>query len=489
MKNVMMPVSVVDLVAEPSLQLVPKTSHCAAAVRPISWVSTTELPDPVPFLRGDELVLTTGMYERTDEQWWELIDRLARLPIAALCFGTGLVHREVPDVVVRAAEECGLALVESPCEVPFIQISHWVADRIFAEQYDAVRANVAVQDELVRALLAGNGLTGLLSRLYVHLGRTPVAVVGVDGAVLAKFPQHAAVPDAAVRRPVEIDQVPVAQVCADIPAQFESVLSFAANILGLEIARHQAVLTGRRELLGHVVEDVLEHVISDREGRARLARARVPIGEPNHVVLATVAGPADRLRRLPWAVGQLVERRDDHQPTAVIDNSAVLIVPATADVAGIATELRDRLAVLDPQVGVGVSTARSGVPGLRIGHAEARQASAQGPGVHPAGPLSVTGLLAGSVDLPMKELAETTLARLLRYDVEHDGELLATLRAYLDHDCSPSVTAKALAVHRNSLRYRLQLVEQLTGRDLARLTDRIELWFAVRALSRGADEP
>lgn len=485
----MMPVSVADLVEERSLRLVPKTSHCGTAVRPISWVSTTELPDPVPFLRGDELVLTTGLHERGDDQWWELIDRLARLPIAALCFGTGLVHRAVPDVVVHAAEQCGLALVESPREVPFIQISHWVADRIFAEQYDAVRANVAVQDELVRALLAGNGLNGLLSRLYVHLGRTPVAVVGMDGVVQAKFPQRAALPDSTVHRPVVIDQVPVAQVRADIPAQFESVLSFAANILGLEIARHQAVLTGRRELLGQVVEDVLEHVISDREGRDRLAHAQVPIGEPTHVVLAAVAGPADRLRRLPWAVGQLVERRDDHQPTAIIDNEVVLIVPATADVGRIAAELRERLAVLDPQVGVGVSTARSGVAGLRIGHAEARQASVLGPGVHSAGPLSVTGLLTGSVDLPLRELAETTLARLLRYDAEHDGELLATLRAYLDHDCSPSATAQALNVHRNSLRYRLRLVEQLTGRDLARLTDRIELWFAVAALSRGAGEP
>ncbi|MER7014438.1 PucR family transcriptional regulator ligand-binding domain-containing protein [Saccharopolyspora sp. NPDC000359] len=481
--------SVPELLAERSLRLVPRTSHCATSVRPISWVSTTELPDPVPFLRGAELVLTTGMQERSDEQWWDLVDRLARLPVAALCFGTGLVHRAVPDVVVRAAEECGLALVESPCEVPFIQISHWVADQIFAAQYDAVRANVAVQDELVRALLDGNGLTGLLSRLHVHLGRAPVAVLGVDGAVLAKFPQHAAPPDPGARRPVEIDRVPVAQVCADIPAKLESVLSFAANILGLEIARHQAVLTGRRELLGQVVEDVLEHVISDREARARLLRARVPIDEPNHVVLAVVDGPADRLRRLPWAVGQLVERRDDHQPTAVIDGTALLIVPAAADAAGVAAELRDRLAVLDPQVGVGVSTARTGVRGLRIGHAEARQASAQGPGVHPAGPLSVTGLLAGSVDLPLRDLAETTLARLLRYDAEHDGELLRTLRAYLDHDCSPSATAQALTVHRNSLRYRLGLIEQLTGRDLARLTDRIELWFAVRALSPGAGGP
>ncbi|MGW1401326.1 helix-turn-helix domain-containing protein [Streptomyces sp. NPDC002405] len=43
-------------------------------------------------------------------------------------------------------------------------------------------------------------------------------------------------------------------------------------------------------------------------------------------------------------------------------------------------------------------------------------------------------------------------------------------------------TARELTLHRNSLRYRLRLIEQLTGRDLDRLADRTELWLAALAL-------
>jgi purine catabolism regulator len=101
MHNLRVPVSVPDLLAEPALRLRALSSHCHDAGRRIGWVSTTELPDPMPFLRGDELVMTTGMLPRDDAEWIRLLSRLAELPVAAVCFGTGLVHQEVPSVIVE----------------------------------------------------------------------------------------------------------------------------------------------------------------------------------------------------------------------------------------------------------------------------------------------------------------------------------------------------------------------------------------------------
>ena len=41
--------------------------------------------------------------------------------------------------------------------------------------------------------------------------------------------------------------------------------------------------------------------------------------------------------------------------------------------------------------------------------------------------------------------------------------------------------AARLSVHRHTLRYRLQRIEQLTGRDLANARDRLECWLALKA--------
>lgn len=498
-----MPVLVSDLLAQSPLRLRPLTSHCHSADRTISWVSTTELPDPLPFLRGGELVMTTGMRERDDAEWTDLLGRLAELPVAGLCFGTGLVHRDVPPVVVDTAERLGLALVGSPVEVPFVQISRWVADRIFAEQYDTVRAAVTLQDQLVRELLSGHGLRGLLRRLHRTLGAGTVAVVEPGGRVLARHPASSpwphddttgAEPDDGTEEPGEsvpivVDAVPVARLRTRRPTPRQDVLSFATNIIGLEVARHQAVLTGRRELLGQLLEDVLHRTVSDGDARRRLAAHGLALDGPrasaHTVVVARIAHDPGRLRSVPWTLGPHLERTGDRLPTALIDDTVMVVVPEGADATASARTVAAHLSTLDPRVGVGVGEARRGVTGLRLGYFEARQAARSGPGVHRAAPLSIAGLLMGNLDLPLRELGHAVLAPLSQYDTTHRAELVTTLRAYLTNDCAPAATAAALTLHRNSLRYRLQLIEQLTGRDLTRLTDRTELWLALLALDAG----
>ncbi|MDI3402390.1 PucR family transcriptional regulator [Streptomyces cavernicola] len=495
-----MPVSVPDLLAEPALRLRALNSHCHDADRRIAWVSTTELPDPLPFLRGDELVMTTGMLERDEPQWARLIERLAELPVAALCFGTGLVHQEVPPVVVEAADRAGLALVGSPVEVPFAQISRWVADRIFAERYDAVRSAATLQDRLVRELLSGGGLRGLLRQLHRQAGAGPVAVVEPGGRVLARHPASSTWPEdeaagtdgrapqaAGASVPITVDGVPVAELRTQRPTRRPDILSFASSILGLEVARHQAVLTGRRELLGQLLEDVLHRTVSDGDARRRLVAYGLAVEGQHAVVVARVGGDPARLRSLPWTLQPLLERAGDRLPTALIEDTVMVVVPDGVDAEGAARTVADHLRVVDPQVRVGVAEPRRGVTGLRLGYFEARQAARTGPGVHRAAPLSIAGLLLGNLDLPLRELGHSVLAPLLRHDEAHRAALVPTLRAYLAHDCSPGATAAELTLHRNSLRYRLGLIEQLTGRDLDRLADRMELWLALAALEADPD--
>ncbi|WP_232534997.1 helix-turn-helix domain-containing protein [Nocardia terpenica] len=44
--------------------------------------------------------------------------------------------------------------------------------------------------------------------------------------------------------------------------------------------------------------------------------------------------------------------------------------------------------------------------------------------------------------------------------------------------------ADRMHLHLNTVRYRIGRVEELTGRDLGRLDDRLDLYLAVRARSR-----
>ncbi len=67
---------------------------------------------------------------------------------------------------------------------------------------------------------------------------------------------------------------------------------------------------------------------------------------------------------------------------------------------------------------------------------------------------------------------------------EH-GPLLAAVRALLRHDGQYAAAARALGVHENTLRQRMAKVEQLTGRDVRRTEDRVDLFLALEAADYG----
>jgi sugar diacid utilization regulator len=59
------------------------------------------------------------------------------------------------------------------------------------------------------------------------------------------------------------------------------------------------------------------------------------------------------------------------------------------------------------------------------------------------------------------------LARLLDYDRRRNAQLLDTLEQYLRERRSIAQTARALYIHPNTLRQRLERIEKLSGLDLA----------------------
>jgi purine catabolism regulator len=55
-----------------------------------------------------------------------------------------------------------------------------------------------------------------------------------------------------------------------------------------------------------------------------------------------------------------------------------------------------------------------------------------------------------------------------------------TLRVFLAADCSWADASARLQIHRHTLRYRIQKIEELLGRKLADTSTRAELWVALQ---------
>ncbi|MEV4189634.1 helix-turn-helix domain-containing protein, partial [Streptosporangium canum] len=72
------------------------------------------------------------------------------------------------------------------------------------------------------------------------------------------------------------------------------------------------------------------------------------------------------------------------------------------------------------------------------------------------------------------------LGRLEEYDAAHQTELVETLETFLEESGSWAATADRLHVHVNTLRYRLKRIEELTGRSLHALDERVDFLLALR---------
>jgi purine catabolism regulator len=143
-----MELTVAGLVSELGLELV---SGAEQARAPVRWVHSTELPDPTPWLRGGELLLTTGVQLEGAKAQRELIDRLADHDIAGLGFGTGFRHKRLPAALVTAAQKRSFPLFEVPYELPFIAITERAFAELVNERYELLQRNMA-GDVLAEAL-------------------------------------------------------------------------------------------------------------------------------------------------------------------------------------------------------------------------------------------------------------------------------------------------------------------------------------------------
>lgn len=91
---------------------------------------------------------------------------------------------------------------------------------------------------------------------------------------------------------------------------------------------------------------------------------------------------------------------------------------------------------------------------------------------------AITTLRAATVDI-----AHAAIGKLQAYDEKHSAQLLETLRTYLACACSATAAANDLFVHRTTLLYRLERIEEVGGVDLTDPQTRFHLDLSLRLIA------
>lgn len=169
------------LLAQPELDLRLVVGDASGDV---SWAHASDLEDPTPWLKGGELLMTTGsQLPRSTQGRRSYVDRLTKAGIGGLGFGVGIAHERIPSQVVDACAEQGLALFEVPLPTPFIAIAQAVARRVAELDTETLQRALAYQRRITRTAVR-SGLQGQVAVLSREL---PCQALVLDeyGAVMA----------------------------------------------------------------------------------------------------------------------------------------------------------------------------------------------------------------------------------------------------------------------------------------------------------------
>lgn len=95
--------------------------------------------------------------------------------------------------------------------------------------------------------------------------------------------------------------------------------------------------------------------------------------------------------------------------------------------------------------------------------------------------LGVYRLLGQLEDIPaVRSFTMQVIGPLVEYDRRHNSTLVQTIDAYFNHHGNISQTAESLFIHRNTLLYRLERIQELTGHDLNQANMRLGLHLALK---------
>jgi PucR family transcriptional regulator, purine catabolism regulatory protein len=513
--------TVSSLLADLGLEL---AAGDGAGDRAVRWVAISEHEDPTPWLSGGEVLLTTGYNLDSPQKQRAYVGRIAKHGVAALGFGVGFDHGKVPGAIVSAAQKQGMPLFEVPYEMPFIAISEKAATHLVNEQYDTLARGSRVHEQLERLVIDGGGLDEITASIAGAVGGAALvfdaAAQQVASAPAEGSPRSGDVAEIAgeiARRleangegatPFELRAMPDRSLVVPVPGRrgappvgwlavlakrgplgdFERLIARQASIVvGLELMRERVVNETERRLAGDLLADALSGRLDPEELGGRLR----PFGIGSDAAVLVFALPDP-----PGAEVALEAHLTRAGVPALVATASAgsgpllcaVVAAGADDPVAVARAAREALVKGNPEVRAAASRSVP-VASLRRAFHEARCAleatslqNGNGPDVASHRDLGAfTLLLALQDDEALRLYADGLLEPIGRNEGEYGGELLRSLEAFIENNGNWERAARQLYCHRHTLRYRIRKIEELTGRDLSRATDRIELWLALRA--------
>jgi PucR family transcriptional regulator, purine catabolism regulatory protein len=513
--------------------------------RVVRWVHISEQPDIAKYLKGGELLLTTGMGLGDDGQVHRRFVRsLAQAAVAGVLVRLGGAFSSLPSAFLDEAQALSLPVIVLHHRIGFVEVTEQVHGAIISKQLDMLRRAEDLRRELTELVLSGGTLRQVLGRLADLVANGVVledtahqvvdfALLGRESAKLLNAwarhsrAEHAVSADQAAKlehsepdcawvairlRGEEWGRLHVLETHHRLDEIDVLTLDRAAAGVGLALLAEHDARSSAERAGSLLMADLLDRRLPTAEeflARARSLRLEFK-GSKVAALAVELVGIADMITGDPWVPDphntrtRLLEhvraalRAHEGEGLCALDGNRVLAIfrldgsrSARELVEEVSRDVCERVSSswsgrIVPVVGASGETP---LEQARRALQQAAEAATYGTrvtdrdAVYHYDDLGVYRLLMQFADGPeLASYVEAELGPLLEHDARSRLALLPTLRIFLDHGGGTSASARELFVERRTVYHRLTAIQGLLGRDLSDPDTRLRLGVALRAL-------
>lgn len=487
------PISIADILRLPALSSARVVGGADGLGRAVRAVNVMEVPDILDWVQADELLLTTAYPLRDDPAGLDaLIPRLAERGLAGIAVKPARYIDAIPTGMIEAADRHGFPLIELAAEAAFNEIIQAVLTVILDAQAARLERSAAIHDRFTRIVLSGGGLRQIAEALAGFVGR-PVSIVDAQGAIGWRTsddaPEATADPSQAIIQPIRVGSesygtILVGRDGGPLGSDRLESIEYAATVAALRQVQARAVAEADQRFQAVCLEELVTGHVTERSILMERATAfSWDLAMPRAVLLAEAEAIAGRaVSELAGTAGEGAIRarladaaRSALGPAAIVwerSHEIGALVPTSepfdARSAGAALQAEAARRLPGVVVAVGIGRASPDPLDLHGSFLEARRAIAIGRWGHGRGRLTAfedLGVDRMLVDVPSVEVeayCAATLGPLEAYDATHGTDLVGTLAIFLASR-NAARAARELFVHYNTLKNRLERIEEVLG--------------------------
>ena len=516
--------------------------------RHITKVNIMEVPDIVDWVKEGELLFTTLYSIKDDEEALKnLVPKLAEKNLAGLGIKPGRYINEIPEFMVKQAEENDFPLLKIPYDFSFSEFINPILSEILNVQTKFLEKTLNIHEVLTNTVLYENGLDRL-STVLVDMIKNPVLITDSNMAIMSY-----SIPDEYTNLLSKEDLLDTVKINGDRETEEEiygyrckkksvslagknvdlikipiitpnshfgylfaweyektinkldiSTLKWASTIAALDILNKRSIANVELKYKNELLYDILKGKLNNKQTIInRGQNMGMDLDKGFYVVVFELKELISKQFKNKGLLNENIQKNYLESTKRIIDDDIIMGDLGTYLIALYPGEEGDKDAVKDfsdkvlnvidqddrELVNVGVGNYQEDIINLNESYSQAKRA------INVANKLKKDNQIYFFEELGVYKLLykidkdeknsflENSIIPLLNYDKAHNTELLKTLRAFFEENGNLTNVAKKIYIHYNTVHYRLQRIEKITGLSLDNPDDKLNLEIALKMLN------